>query len=120
MLRRHTISVQHALDGLIWAFRTQPNFRVHTVVSLIAIILGMFLSLTPIEWVVIIFTISLGIVIELLNTSIEAATDLITDQFHRLAKVTKDTAAAAMLVYAFGAVLVGIVIFLPKLLVLLF
>lgn len=113
--RIHTISFHHAFEGLVHAVKTQPNFVVHLVLSSIAITVGFLLHLTNIEWTIILFTISLGLVIELINTSIESTVDLITSQYHQLAKVAKDTSAAAMLIYAVGAVIVAVFIFLPKL-----
>lgn len=113
--RVHTISFRHAWDGLIYAIRTQPNFIIHLVISTLVITAGVLFALSPIEWIILSFTISLGLVIELINTSIESVVDLITDHYHPLAKIAKDTSAAAMLVYALGSIIIASLIFLPKL-----
>lgn len=110
----HTVSFRHAGEGLWYALRTQPNFLIHLAISLAVIGAGVWFKLERGEWVVIILTIALGLAIELINTAIETGVDLVTDQVHPLAKITKDTASAAMLVYAVGAVLIGLVIFVPK------
>ena len=100
----------------MWAFKTQPNFRVHGFFSVLAITLGILLGITHVEMAIIIFTIVLGISGELLNTAVEAMTDLITTEWKTQAKVAKDVAAGMMLFIAFGSVAVGLFIFAPYLL----
>ena len=114
MTKRHTISFIHAAEGIWYALRTQPNFVVHVTISLIVAGMGMYLGLASWEWAIIAITITGGLVMELINTAIEAMVDLATDQIHPLAKITKDCASGAMLVYALGATGVGMIIFLPK------
>lgn len=114
-MHKHHISFKHAFDGIIVALKTQPNFRIHLAVSLLAVILGFVLGITKAEWAIITLTIICGLAIELINTAIEFTVDLLTDQHHILAKHAKDTAAGAMLVFAIGSLLVGCFIFLPKL-----
>ena len=113
-MRAHHISVKHALDGLYTAIHTQPNFRVHISLSVLSIILGFVLEITRIEWIVLFSIISIGMAVELLNTAVEFTVDLLTSQYHLLAKYAKDTAAAAMLVYAVCSVIIGCLIFLPR------
>ena len=110
----HTISFKHAWDGLTQAVSTQPNFAVHLFFSTLAIVAGIALNISGLEWIVIALTVVVGLVIELVNTAIESTVDLITRKYNRLAKIAKDTAAAAMLVYAVGALVVAAVIFVPK------
>lgn len=114
VLRKHHISFKHAFDGIIWAFRTQPNFKVHTTLSLAAILLGLYLKVTFIEITILVLTIVFGLGVEMVNTSIEAMTDLISTQQHQSAKIAKDVAAGMVLLTAIGAVIVGCFIFLPK------
>ncbi len=114
-MHAHHISFKHAFEGLITALKTQPNFRIHLFFSLGALVLGLLLHISGIQWTIIAFTIAGGLAVELINTAIEFTVDLLTDQYHVLAKYAKDTAAAAMLVYAVGSVAVALLIFLPKL-----
>lgn len=116
LLRKHTVSFKHAFAGLWWAVTTQPNFRVHLVLSLLAIGLGFFFEITQIEWAIIIFTIVLGLSAELINTAIESMTDLITKEWREEAKIAKDVSAGMMLTVAIGAVCVALVIFGPYIL----
>lgn len=115
LLYRHTISFKSAYNGCIWALSTQPNFRVHILLSLIAIGLGLYFRITRLEWVIIIFTIVLGMVAEYINTSIEAMTDLITQEWKKEAKIAKDVSAGMMLTVAIGAIAVAVIIFWPHL-----
>jgi len=115
-IRRHTISFKNAFAGIFWAVRTQPNFRVHLGLSLFALVLGTILKITYIEMTIIIFTIILGLTCEMINTAIEAMTDLITSEHHENAKIAKDVSAGMMLTSAIGAVGVAVFIFVPHLL----
>lgn len=116
LIRRHTISFKNAFSGLVWAVKTQPNFRVHIGLSLAALVLGSVLAISYMEMVIVIFTIILGLTCEMINTSIEAMTDLITTEHREQAKIAKDVAAGMMLVTALGAVAVAIFIFVPHIL----
>lgn len=113
IIRRHTISFKNAFAGLFWAVRTQPNFRVHIILSLFALVLGSLLKLTYIEMVIIVLVIILGLTSEMINTSIEAMTDLLTTQQSPQAKIAKDVAAGMMLTTSFGAVIIALFIFIP-------
>lgn len=113
ILRRHHISFKNAFAGILWAIRTQPNFRVHFALSALALGLGMYLRINQIEMVIILFTILLGLTVEMLNTSVESMTDLITTQWHAQAKIAKDVSAGMMLLVAFGAVTIAAFIYIP-------
>lgn len=114
MVKKHLISFKHAYSGVVHAISTQPNFVVHLTLSCVAIILGLFFGLTPTEWAILCLTITIGLVIELINTSIESVVDLATDKWHAHAKIAKDVSAAAMLIFALGSIGVAIILFLPK------
>jgi diacylglycerol kinase (ATP) len=115
-LLRHHISFKNAFAGLWWALTTQPNFRVHLTLSLIAVGLSWYLEITKVEWAIIIFTIVLGLGAEMVNTALEAMTDLITREWRKDAKIAKDVAAGMMLTIAFGALGVAFLILGPRLL----
>jgi diacylglycerol kinase (ATP) len=112
---QHTISFHHAIEGLWWAFTSQPNFRIHFLLSVIALVLSYFLKITRTEWIIIFFTIILGITGELINTAIEAMTDLITTEWRKEAKIAKDVAAGLMLFIAIGSATIALFIFTPYL-----
>ena len=113
-MKKHHISFKHAWDGILIGFKTQPNFKVHLTLSVLAIILGLVLHLSPMEWIIILFVIAVGLAVELINTAIEFAVDLLTQEYQLLAKFAKDTSAAAMLIFAVFSVLIAVLIFVPK------
>lgn len=109
-----------ACRGIVIAAREQQNLRIHLVAIALVTFIGIKLGLSAIEWSIIILSIGLVVVAELINTAIEYMVDLASPQFHRLAKNTKDVAAAAVLMAAIFATLIAIYIFGNKLFNLLF
>lgn len=109
-------SFQYAWSGLSYTFITQRNFRIHTAIGTFALGLGLFLHLPAVELAVIGITSGLVMVMELMNTALEAVVDLTVQQtYHELAKVAKDCAAGAVLVSALVAVIVAGLLLLPPL-----
>ena len=112
--RRHSISFKHAFAGLCYTIKTQPNLRIHFTIAALVTLAGIYFRLNYIEWLIILFTFLWVIVSEMINTSLEAIVDLIIDTKHQQAKIAKDVAAGMVLVGALGSVIIGLVIFLPK------
>ena len=107
-------SFAFAFAGLAHAWRTQRHMRLHAGIGLLAALCGVALGLGPAEWAVLLLTITAVLVLELLNTVIEAVVDLASPHHHPLAKVAKDVSAGAVLVAAIGSVAVGAALFLPR------
>jgi len=114
IVKRHTISFKNAFSGLFYELKTQPNFKIHFFFSIISLIAAFFLKISKIEWLIIIFLITMGLVIESVNSAIEAATDAIDTRYRPDIKVAKDVSAAAMLIFAIGSSLIAVLIFIPK------
>lgn len=114
MLRKHTISFKHAFDGLVAALSTQPNYRIHLFLSILSIGGGVFFHIRYEEFLTIGLLITLGLVIETVNTAIEETCDAIDEAIRPDIKIAKDTAAAAMLIFAFGSVIIAGFIFVPR------
>ena len=111
------LSFKYAWAGVYYAFVTQRNFRIHTFIGIIAVSLGLILEVKAIELAVIAMTCAIVMVLELINTAIEAVVDLTVKQtYHELAKIAKDCAAGAVLISAIAAVVVAACILLPPLL----
>lgn len=110
-------SVFHSIDGIIYAFTVEQNMFIHVMVMLMVIGCGIFFQINVMEWLFCLVMFGLVISTELINTAIEAVVDLITEDYHVLAKVAKDTSAGAVMVFAITAATGGIIIFLPKLIV---
>ena len=117
-IKKHHISFKNALWGLKWVISTQNNFQIHLLISIFAILLGLILKISSLEMLIIISAIFFGLVTEMINTSLEAITDLITIEWRKEAKIAKDVSAGMMLVVSAGTLFIGIYIFLPKLLAL--
>jgi diacylglycerol kinase (ATP) len=115
-----TVSFKYAWAGVVYAFLTQRNFRIHLGLGAIAIALSIFLKLTRVEVAIIGLTIGAVLTMELLNTALESVVDLtVKHNYHELAKIAKDCAAGAVLISALVAVLVAGSLILPPLLKLL-
>lgn len=107
-------SFKYAYEGLKYAFKYEQNILVHFLATILVIIAGIFFKISMTEWLVLTLIIGLVIATELINTSIEATIDLVTKEVHPLAKVAKDTAAAAVLIFGITALIIGFIIFVPK------
>lgn len=119
MIRKHTISIQNAWRGLIWALSSQPNYRIHFFLSGIALLAGYLLRIAYFEFLTIMVLIAIGLTIETVNTAIEEATDAIDTHIRSDIKRAKDVSAGAMLLFAIGAIIIAGYIFIPKILLLL-
>ncbi|OQY22188.1 MAG: hypothetical protein B6I34_06250 [Anaerolineaceae bacterium 4572_32.1] len=109
-------SFRWAFAGLWHAIRTQRNIRIHILASAAVTAMGLWLGLDATRWTVLILTIALVFFAELINTVIETTIDLVTTEYHPLAKAAKDTAAGAVLVTSMAAVAIGLLILGPPLL----
>ena len=114
-VRKLIDSFNYAIDGIIYALRTQRNMRIHFIVALIILSSCFVYDISKIEFIILAITITMVIAAELVNTAIESAIDLSTNYYHPLAKVAKNTAAGAVLITAINAVLVGYIIFWDEL-----
>lgn len=107
-------SFRYAAEGIATAFREERNMRIHVLSAISVIIVSYFLSLSVAEWLWILLVSFLVLIMEVLNTVIENLTDLVSPDYHPLAKIVKDMAAAIVLMTSFFALLVGSIILLPK------
>jgi diacylglycerol kinase len=107
-------SFRYAYAGLVYCFRTQRNFRIHIAISILAALVGLVVGLSWVEWAVVVILVVVVLSAEMVNTMVEALVDLVTQEYQPLAGVAKDVAAGVVLLSAVGAVAVGALIFLPK------
>jgi diacylglycerol kinase len=114
-LRAFLKSFVYASQGIAHGFHTQRNMRVELVIAVLVIAAGIAFRIDAIEWAVIFVCIGLVLSAELINTVTELAVDLLTQQYHPMAKLAKDAGAGAVLVAALASVAVGIAIFGPRL-----
>jgi diacylglycerol kinase len=118
MESKHSLlkSFGFAFEGLKAAVLKGRNFRIQLAVGASAVVLGAVLKLDSAEWLDLIIIITLVLILELVNTSIEALVDLVSPEIREKAKLAKDVSAATVLVASIGSVIVGVLLFLPKLL----
>lgn len=114
IIKQHHISLKNAFSGLKYAFISQPNFKIHLTLSLLVILAGFYLQVSYTQMTILVLTIAFGLGCEMINTSLESMTDLITNEWRQEAKIAKDVAAGMMLLISFGAFLVAILILGPK------
>jgi diacylglycerol kinase len=108
-------SFRYALSGIRYVVRSQRNARIHLAISGGVIALGLWLGLSWSEWAIVCVTIALVLMAEMFNTVAETVTDLVTDCYHPLAKLAKDTAAGTVLIAAVISVVVGLLVLGPHL-----
>ncbi len=108
-------STNHAWRGIGILFKTSHNAQFGLVISLLVVYLGFTFAISNIEWMFLVFAIGLVFVAEALNSSIEIDMDLTSPEYHPYARDTKDVAAGAVLLSVTIAVIIGAVIFLPRL-----
>jgi len=114
-LQRLLKSFSYALQGLIHVVRTQQNFRIHMASSIIVIASGIILSCNYTEWIVLFMVFAMVFATEIINTAIETLVDFISPEFHEKAGLIKDISAGAVLVTSVFAIIIGLLIFLPRL-----
>lgn len=100
--------------GIKTAFKQEPNFQVHSAIGILALLAGFIFKLSTFEWLILLYSIFFVLILELFNTALEAIVNLVSPDVHPKAKIAKDVAAAAVLLAAIQAVVVGMAIFLPK------
>lgn len=118
------IGLEHALHGIYHILNTERNFIIHFTVAVLVIVASCLLAVSRVEAILIALTIGIVMAAEMMNTAIEKAVDLICidilknhlnlDEYHVLAKLSKDIAAGAVFVTVMMAIVVGCIIFLPK------
>lgn len=112
-------SFKYAFRGLYVFVKTQHNAWVQLFIAGLVVLLGIFFSISSIEWIMLMFSIGFVICMEAINTAFEFDIDLTSPQYHPYARDTKDVAAGAVLVSATVACVIGLIIFVPKIIFLL-
>ena len=107
-------SFRLAILGILTAIKQERNVKIHLVITILVIVLGLLNDLSKQEWMLIAFCIGLVISLELINTAIERVVDLVTSEYHPLAKEAKDIAAGAVFIAAILSIVIGGIIFIPK------
>ena len=109
-------SFGYAFQGIFNTIRTERNIKIHCAAAILVTIFGIWLQISKTEWMICFILFGLILALELVNTALEATVDLFTEERKPLAKKAKDAAAGAVLIAAIFAAVIGILIFIPKLL----
>ena len=107
MTHRFIDSVNFAIQGILHATRTQKHMRYHFCSAILLLVAVLFLRISALEFTVLCLSVSFVLFAEMLNTAVEAIVDLVSPDYHPLAKVAKDVAAGGVLIAAFGAAVMG-------------
>ena len=118
-IKKRIKSFSFAFNGLKLLIKEEHNIRIHVFATICVVVLGLVLSLSAWEWVAIVFSIGFVFAMEAVNSAIERIADFISPQKHDMIKKIKDISAAFVLMAALTALIVGLIIFIPKLLLLL-
>ncbi len=116
-MERRTLSFKYAFRGIWWVLKNQTNFKIELALGVLAILLGAFLKITTFEWLIIILLIAFVLSAEIFNSIIEEVASRFSVDHMR--EITKDMAAGFVLILAIASFIIGIIIFLPKILALL-
>lgn len=113
-MKKFLCSFKYAANGIIYCVKMERNFKVHLLATVLVVILGLLTKISLIEWLIILIFIAGMLALELVNTAIERVVDLVTTDIHPLAKLAKDVAAGAVLIFAIGSIVAAMLIFIPK------
>lgn len=117
--KRFLNSIKYSIEGLCYAYKNEQSMWIHAIGSIVIIALGFLLQISFNQWAILIIALVVVLAVELLNTAVEAAVDLVTEEIHPLAKIAKDCGSAAAFVTAMMLVVICLFIFVPKILALL-
>ena len=104
----------NAFRGMYVVWKTTRHAFIYIMSAVAVVVLGFYFTVSSVEWILLVFAIGFVLVSEVFNTAIEIDIDLTSPEYHPFARDTKDVAAAAVLLSVFTAVIVGLIIFLPK------
>ena len=113
-IKRIFASINNSFNGLKAAYKNEQSVYIHLICTVLLLLLSFLLKISLTQWLIIIAIIGLTLVVELLNTAIESTVDLVTKEFHPLAKVAKDTASAAEFILTLTSAIIALMIFIPR------
>lgn len=117
-MKKLIYSFKYAFEGIITGFKQEQNMKIHVAIMLLVIILGVVLKISALEWIICIILFGVVISAELFNTAIEQTVNIAMPEINEKAKIAKDVSAGAVLVTAISAAIIGLIIFVPKIMAL--
>ena len=118
-IKRLRKSFGYAFKGIDDVIKHEPNMKIHVVVAILVVIMAYILKVSIIEWIILVLLIGAVLAAETINTTIENLVDMYTKEYDEKAKIVKDTAAGTVLILAITSAIIGLIIFMPKIIYLL-
>lgn len=118
-IKRLRKSFGYAFKGIDDVIEHEPNMKIHVVVAILVVIMAIILKVSIIEWIILVLLIGAVLAAETINTTIENLVDIYTKEYDEKAKIVKDTAAGTVLILAITSAIIGLIIFVPKIICLL-
>ena len=113
-LKRLIHSFGYASRGIVTVYKTEQNILIHTIMAILVIALSFYLKISNLEFCIIVLAIGLVIALEIINTALEYTIDMAMPNIHPMAKMAKDAASGAVLISAITSIVIGLIIFIPK------
>lgn len=113
-LKKRLKSFKYAFSGIRMLISSEHNAWIHCFAAVCVVVAGFCFNISSSEWIAVIFAIGTVLAAEAVNSSIEALADLVSPEYNKAIKRTKDMAAGAVLILAISAAVVGLIIFIPK------
>ena len=110
------MALKNSMSGIEYTIKTQRNLKIQVICAIVAILLAVIFKLTLIEWMILWMVIGSVLLAEIVNTAIEVMLDLYTQEYNETIKITKDIASGAVLISSMVSVIIGGILFLPKIL----
>lgn len=118
-IKRLRKSFGYAFKGIDDVIEHEPNMKIHVVAAILVVIMAFILKVSIIEWIILVLLIGAVLAAETINTTIENLVDMYTKEYDEKAKIVKDTAAGTVLILAITSAIIGLIIFVPKIICLL-
>ena len=118
-IKRLRKSFGYAFKGIDDVIEHEPNMKIHVVVAILVVIMAFILKVSIIEWIILVLLIGGVLAAETINTTIENLVDMYTKEYDEKAKIVKDMAAGTVLILAITSAIIGLIIFIPKIIYLL-
>ena len=118
-IKRLRKSFGYAFKGIDDVIKHEPNMKIHVLVAILVVIMAFILKVSIIEWIILVLLIGAVLAAETINTTIENLVDMYTKEYDEKAKIVKDTAAGTVLILAITSAIIGLIIFIPKIIYLL-
>lgn len=112
--KKKLIGFSFAFNGIKEIIKTERNFRIHLTTTTVIVLLGLFFNIEALEWIAICFVVSLVLILEMINSAIERIMDFLSPDRHPIVGQIKDITAGSVLVAAITSVVIGAIIFIPK------